>query len=235
MTTTRWIRFATLFGLLALLSACGAGDAEGESPRSADAASSGAKAKEAEETLPKVIVLGDSIAAGLHLDIPLDESFPALLELQLEEAGHPFDLVNAGVSGDTTAGGRSRLAWMLSQNPDLLVVELGANDGLRGVALTSIEENLSAIVRGAREAGVPVLLLGMRLPPNLGQDYVEGFAAIYERVGKLEGVRLVPFFMEGVAGVPDLNWTDGIHPTAEGHRILAETVRPHLAEMLREL
>ena len=225
----------TLLALIALVFAsCG----EAETSATRDAAPGpgrGGAPEEVTEDLPKVVFLGDSIAAGLHLERPLDESFPALLHARLAEAGLPFELVNAGVSGDTSAGGRARLDWMLSQDPDLLVVELGANDGLRGVEVASVEENLRAIAEGARARGVPVLLLGMRLPPNLGRPYTEGFAAVYEKVGALEGVTLVPFFMKGVAGEPELNHPDGIHPTAEGHRILAATVRPALEAALRAL
>ncbi|MCA9319515.1 MAG: arylesterase [Planctomycetes bacterium] len=187
------------------------------------------------EDAPKLIVLGDSIAAGLHLDDPANEAFPAVMQRTLAERGLPFRLINAGVSGDTSAGGLRRLPWMLSQNPDLLVVELGANDGLRGTSLDAVEESLRGIVVGAREAGVAVLLLGHRLPPNLGRDYTERFAAVFDRIAKEFDLPYLPFFMQGVAGQPDLNFPDGIHPTAEGHRRLADRVVAALEPVLRQV
>lgn len=178
---------------------------------------------------PKVAFLGDSISAGLSL--PADQAFPALLARRLR-AEQPFQLINAGVSGDTSAGGLRRLDWILKQHPDVVVVELGANDGLRGVPLDSIERNLRAILQKVRDAGAIPLLLGMRLPPNYGAEYVEGFAAIYPRLARELGVAHVPFFMQGVAGVPELNLEDGLHPTAEGQRRLAASVEPALREAL---
>jgi len=186
------------------------------------------------EDAPRVAFLGDSVTAGLHL--PADEAFPAVLQRELFDAGVPFRLLNAGVSGDTSAGGLSRVGWLLERSdPDVLVLELGVNDGFRGVDLALIEDNLSAIVERARSADVAVVLLGMRLPPNYGDAYAEGFAGLYDRVGALEGVAYVPFFMEGVAGVADLNLPDGIHPTGEGHRRLARNVADALAAVLADL
>ena len=176
--------------------------------------------------------LGDSLTAGYGL--AEDEAFPALLGAQLRERGRPVRVVNAGVSGDTSAGGLRRLPWLLTQRPDVLVVALGANDGLRGLPVTLTEDNLRAIVSQARGAGARVLLLGLRLPPNLGADYVRAFEAVYPRVAKETGVPLVPFFLEGVGGVAALNQEDGIHPTGEGQRRIADTVLPHLMPLLAE-
>lgn len=182
---------------------------------------------------PRVLFLGDSLSAGLHL--PADEAFPAVLRDRLAADGVRFELVNAGVSGDTTAGGLARLDWLLRQAPDLVVVELGANDGLRGVALESIESNLRQIVQRLQAKGLPVLLLGMRLPPNYGSTYTEGFASLYQRVADETGVHLVPFFLEGVAGDPNLNLPDGIHPTTEGHERIADNLAPKLTELIQAL
>jgi acyl-CoA thioesterase-1 len=181
---------------------------------------------------PLLVFLGDSLTAGYGL--AEDEAFPALLGAQLRERGRPVRVVNAGVSGDTSAGGLRRLPWLLTQRPDVLVVALGANDGLRGLPVTLTEDNLRAIVSQARGAGARVLLLGLRLPPNLGADYVRAFEAVYPRVAKETGVPLVPFFLEGVGGVAALNQEDGIHPTGEGQRRIADTVLPHLMPLLAE-
>lgn len=182
---------------------------------------------------PTVAFLGDSITAGLHL--PAEQSFPAVVQRRLAEAGRPFHRIDGGVSGDTSAGGKRRIAWLLKSAPDVVVIELGANDGLRGLALDQIEENLRAIVAATRAGGARALLLGMRIPPSYGPEYVDGFAALYERIAEELEVPLVPFFMEGVGGVPDLNLPDGLHPNPEGHRRLAERLIEPLDSLLREL
>jgi len=180
---------------------------------------------------PLVVFLGDSLTAGLGL--AEDRAFPALVARQLGDE-MPVRVVNAGVSGDTTSGGLRRLDWLLRQDPDLLVVELGANDALRGQSVEGIEKNLRAIVGRAREAGVPVLLVGLRIPPSYGAEYAESFRAIYPAIARDLDVPLVPFLLEGVAGHPDLNQPDGIHPTAEGHQVVAETVGPWVLRALGE-
>jgi acyl-CoA thioesterase-1 len=184
-------------------------------------------------TGPRVVFLGDSLAAGLHL--PADEAFPAVLADLLAAEGLPIELVNAGVSGDTTAGGLARLDWLLRQEPDLLVVELGANDGLRGVSLASVEANLRGIVEATRARGVEVLLLGMKLPPNYGADYTTGFEQLFARIAAETGVPFVPFFLDGVAADPELNLPDGIHPNSEGHRVVAENLLGALRPLVQEL
>lgn len=182
---------------------------------------------------PTVAFLGDSITAGLHL--PAEQAFPAIVQRRLAEAGRPFHRVDGGVSGDTSAGGRRRIDWLLRSAPDIVVIELGGNDGLRGLALERIEENLRAIVASTREAGARPLLLGMRIPPSYGPEYVEGFAALYERIAAELEVPLVPFFMDGVGGVPDLNLPDGLHPNPEGHQRLAERLIEPLETVLGQL
>jgi acyl-CoA thioesterase-1 len=177
-------------------------------------------------------VLGDSLAAGLGL--PESEAFPAIVEEMLRKRGHDLRVLNAGVSGDTTAGGLNRLGWILEQSPEVLVVELGGNDALRGQPLDNIEANLRQIVRRAREHGARVLLLGMDLPTNYGPDYTRGFAALYERVARDENATLVPGFMREVGLDPDLLQPDGLHPTAEGQRRLAASLVPALEKMLED-
>jgi acyl-CoA thioesterase I len=191
------------------------------------------KPLEIPDDAPTVAFLGDSISAGLHLSA--DEAFPAVLQRELAAEGRPFRLVNAGVSGDTSAGGLRRVDWLLSRKPGLIVIELGGNDGLRGQPAESVEANLREIVRKAKAAGAKVLLLGIRLPPNLGEDYVASFEAVYARVAADEQVALVEDFLDGVGGVAELNLEDALHPTAEGHRKLAENVAPELRKVLEEL
>jgi len=181
---------------------------------------------------PRVVFLGDSITAGLGLDA--EQAFPALLAETLGREGLPVQVVNAGVSGDTTAGGLRRLDWLLRQKPDVVVVGLGGNDGLRGLELKASEENLRGIVRKSREAGADVLLLGMLIPPNYGPEYTSQFRELYPRVAKELDVPLVPFVLEGVGGNLRLNQPDGIHPTAEGHQIVAQNVLPHLRPLVTE-
>ena len=178
-----------------------------------------------------VVFLGDSISAGLGVNPEL--AFPARLKTRLAEKGSPFRLINAGVSGDTTAGGLARTDWLLRQRPRVLVVELGGNDALRGQPLKNIEANLKEIIARARQADSRVLLLGMRIPPSYGKAYCDGFAAIYDRLGQREGVTYVPFFMEDVAGDAELNLPDGIHPTAAGHERLAAKIAPALEALLK--
>ena len=177
-----------------------------------------------------MVFLGDSLTAGYGLEG--DQAYPALLERRLAEQGTPVRVINAGVSGDTTAGGLTRLDWLLRQKPDILVVGLGGNDGLRGVDLDQTESNLREIVRRAKAAGARVLLLGMRIPPNYGPDYTSRFEAMYPQIAKELDVPLVPFLLEGVGGIADLNQADAIHPTAKGQEIVADNVEPYLRELL---
>lgn len=158
-----------------------------------------------------------------------------MLQRTLAARGKPFELLNAGMSGDTSAGGLRRVAWILKQQPALVIVELGANDGMRGQPVAEVEQNLRAIVERIREHGTAVMLLGMRIPPSYGQSYVESFDAIYPRIAKDLGVAFVPFFMAGVATDPKLNLPDGIHPTKEGHERLAENLAGPLENALAAL
>jgi acyl-CoA thioesterase I len=182
---------------------------------------------------PLVVFLGDSLSAGYGLEE--DEAFPARVAELLAARGRPIRAVNAGVSGDTSAGGLARLDWLLRQKPDVLVVELGGNDGLRGQPVAATEANLRAIARRSLDAGVEVLLVGIQVPPNYGPDYARDFAAIFPRLATELNLRLLPFLLEGVAGDPQLNLPDGIHPTAAGHERVAENVVPPLLQILEAL
>lgn len=179
---------------------------------------------------PLVVFLGDSLTAGLGLEA--EDAYPARVAEALEARGIAARVVNAGVSGDTTAGGLARLDWLLAQRPALVVVALGANDGLRGQPLESIDQNLRAIVTRARAAGARVVLAGMQMPPNYGPEYTRGFRELYPRLARELDVPLIPFLLDGVAAVPELNQPDGIHPTAEGQRRIAGTVLPAIERAL---
>ena len=179
----------------------------------------------------RVVFLGDSLTAGLGVD--KEQAFPALLGDLMKQDGLPVQVVNAGVSGDTTAGGLARLDWLLKQKPDVLVVGLGGNDGLRATDVAESERNLLEIVHRAKAAGAAVLLLGMQMPPNYGPDYTAAFRAIYPRVAAETDTPLVPFVLEGVGGVADLNQADGIHPTVAGHKLVAANVLPKLRELVK--
>ncbi len=171
-----------------------------------------------------LLFIGDSLTAGYGLDP--DEAYPALVQKKIEAAGLPWRVVNAGLSGDTTAGGLRRLDWILRQKVSLIVIELGANDGLRGIAPAVTQENLKKIIERIRRS-VPeatIVLAGMQVPANLGPEHTKQFAAIYPALAKECGVELIPFLLEGVGGHPELNQADGIHPTIEGQAILAENV-----------
>ncbi len=184
-------------------------------------------------SLPLVIFLGDSLTAGFGVGEEL--AFPARVGERLAERGWSIRLVNAGVSGDTTAAGVSRLDWLLAQQPDIVVLALGANDGLRGLSLAETERNLESIVERSRASGAEVLLVGMKLPPSYGAQYTDGFESLYPRLAERLGVDLVPFLLEGVAAVPELNLADGIHPNAPGHEALARTVAPYVERILERL
>jgi acyl-CoA thioesterase-1 len=226
-----WRKLAThaLALVIPTLVACGA-QASDEAPRRAVPVFNPVPAvRPAAPAAPLVVFLGDSLTAGLGLDE--NQAYPALLGRQLNQEGKAVRVVNAGVSGDTTAGGLSRLDWLLGQHPDVLVVGLGANDGLRGLPLTEIESNLRHIVRRSQAAGARVLLLGMRIPPNYG-PYAGQLAALYPKLAKELNVPLVPFLLDKVGGVRSLNQADGIHPTAKGQEVVAKNVRPYLEKVL---
>lgn len=184
----------------------------------------------AEASAPLVVFLGDSLTAGYGL--AEDQAYPAVIAEKLEAEGIPARVVNAGVSGDTTAGGRARLDWLLKQKPAVVVVALGANDGLRGFPLQETETNLRAILTRIKASGARPLLAGMLIPPNYGPEYTRGFAELYPRLARELDVPLIPFLLEGVAAETDLNQADGIHPTAEGQKRVAETVLAFLRPLL---
>lgn len=178
----------------------------------------------------RILALGDSLTAGYG--VAPDQAFPVRLEAALTARGYDVRLINAGVSGDTTAGGRARLAWALADKPHLAIVELGANDSLRGLDPDQARANLAAILAELRKRGVGTLLAGMLAPPNLGADYGARFNAIYPGLAQEFGVPLYPFFLEGVAGKALLNQPDGLHPNAQGIEVIVQSILPHLLPLL---
>lgn len=174
------------------------------------------------DSRPRITVLGDSLTAGLGL--PKAASYPALLQERVDAAGLRFEVVNAGVSGDTSAGGLARLDWALEGDVRILIVALGGNDGLRGLPPEELQRNLARIVERAQAKGITVILAGMEAPPNYGRDYIVSFHQVYPALAAKYHVALVPFLLQGVAGIEQLNQRDGIHPTAAGAKIVADTV-----------
>jgi acyl-CoA thioesterase I len=182
----------------------------------------------------RVLVLGNSIAAGYGLDP--QQAFPAVLQEKIDSAGLPFTMVNAGVSGETTAGGLRRIDWLLREPVEVFILELGGNDGLRGLPVEETRQNLLAIIERVRDRypEAAVLLAGMQIPTNLGAEYTAAFRDVYPDVARESNAILIPFLLEGVGGVPELNLPDRIHPTARGQRIIAGTVWNYLEPVLEE-
>ncbi|MFT7627613.1 MAG: acyl-CoA thioesterase-1, partial [Ulvibacter sp.] len=156
----------------------------------------------------------------------VNDAFPAVLQAKIDSLSLDYVVVNSGLSGETTAGGRSRIQWVLNQEIDVFLLELGANDGLRGVALTETRANLQAIIDvvRAKNSNIPIILAGMELPPNMGKEYTSEFRSIFSDLAKKNDLAFIPFILKDVGGIPQLNQSDGIHPTIEGHKIVANTV-----------
>jgi acyl-CoA thioesterase-1 len=181
---------------------------------------------------PRIVFLGDSLTAGYGL--ARSESVPALIQARLDREGYGYEVVNAGVSGDTSAGGVSRLDWALDGDVRILVVELGANDGLRGLPVETMKRNLDTIISRAKARGIKVLLAGMEAPPNYGPAYTSAFRQAFRDLADAHDVAFVPFYLEGVAGIPELNLADGIHPNARGARIIERTIWEALEPLLED-
>ena len=181
----------------------------------------------------RIVVLGDSIAAGFGVDP--EDAYPAVLQRKIDEAKLNYTIVNAGVSGDTTAGGLRRVNWVLRQPVDILILELGGNDGLRGIPVTETGANLQAIIDRAREKhpNIKILLAGMKMPANMGADYTAEFEKVFSDIAKKNKTAFVPFVLENVGGKPDLNLPDRIHPTPAGHEIVAQNIWPVLQPLLK--
>ena len=219
--------FRPLVLLAALLLACGATTPA----RPVEATPSPSSAAAPVADAPVILALGDSLTAGLGL--AQSQAWPTLLQARIDAAGLKYRVVNAGISGDTTATGLARIDWQLSQKPVVIILELGANDGLRGLPVAEARANLGKIIARAQAAGARVLLAGMQVPPNMGPEYSAAFRDMFPALADEYKTPLIPFMLAGVAGDPALNQGDGIHPTAAGHVIVAETVWQHLQPLLR--
>lgn len=182
------------------------------------------------ETTPVIIALGDSLTAGFG--VREEESYPARLQVMLKQNGYPHRVINAGVSGDTTAGGLRRLAWQLRQKPRIVILELGANDGLRGLPVSEMFSNLEKMIRLCQENNAKVLLVGMKIPPNYGEDYAREFENVYVTLAKKYSLDLIPFMLEGVAAKREYTQADGIHPLGPGYEIVTHTTWRALKPML---
>jgi len=222
--------------------ACGGAPAPAESPAAVapspavTASATPSVAPAAATPVPaarRIVILGDSLTAGLGL--PADQAYPALLQTRLDARDNGWQVVNAGVSGDTSAGGLRRLDWSLEGGAAIVVIALGGNDALRGLPAADLERNLDDAVQRAQSAGARVILAGMEAPPNTGPEYTKAFRAVYPAVATRRGAMLVPFLLDGVAGVEALNQADGIHPNQAGARLVADTVWRVLEPVVRDL
>lgn len=177
-----------------------------------------------------IVAMGDSLTEGLG--VPEEKSYPMLLQKALINKGYDYRVVNAGVSGETSSGARSRMEWVLRMQPDIIILETGANDGLRGIDPELIRRNIREMVDAFKAEGIVVVLAGMKIVPNLGPAYSKKFADVYTDVGGDKDVILIPFFLEGVAGIPKMNQPDGIHPTADGYARIVEHIFPYVTEAI---
>lgn len=184
------------------------------------------------DSRPRIVAFGDSLTAGLGVQV--DESYPARLQRRLDSLGYRYRVINAGVSGDTTAGGLRRVSWILNSKPELVILELGANDGLRGLPIDETRQNLRQIILRLQEAQATVILAGMKLPPNYGEGYTTQFESMYRTLAKEHQVPFIPFFLEGVGGTPSLNQADGLHPTGAGYKVIVEHLLKVLMPVLNE-
>ncbi|MEQ1794946.1 MAG: arylesterase [Nitrospira sp.] len=179
---------------------------------------------------PRIVAFGDSLTAGLG--VAADETYPAELQRRLDARGLRYRVINAGVSGETTAGGVRRVPWVLRNKPEIVILELGANDGLRGLRVDETKANLETIIQQLQQSGALVILAGMKLPPNYGKDYLSEFERLYPELAARYHLTLIPFFLEGVAASNTLNQADGIHPTAQGYRMIVEMMLGRLQPVL---
>ena len=225
-----------------LLSACGGTDSKAKAPpaavESTTVAASGATSPAGtpvHTAAPRVLFLGTSLTAGLGLDDPTTQAYPAVIQHIADSLGVKAFVVNAGLSGETSAGAERRVDWLLKEKPDVVVIETGANDGLRGLNPDSTAGNLRQIIKRIRAVNpsAGILLLQMEAPTNLGPEYTRAFHAVFGKVAAEEKVQLAPFFLNGIAGIPKLNQPDGIHPTATGARMAAANLWPSLKQLLR--
>ncbi|NRR93043.1 arylesterase [Winogradskyella undariae] len=229
----KFIKFC-YFIILFLVVSCG----ENNTEKKINEAKSEKETEQTEATdasTKTILCFGDSITAGYGLD-DVTDAFPGVIQQKIDSLGLDYTVVNSGVSGETTAGGRGRIDWILNQKVDIFILELGANDGLRGVNLVETTMNLQAIIDAvkAKSPKTKIVLAGMQLPPNMGQEYTRDFKQIFMNVAEKNEIELIPFILEDVGGIAELNQKDGIHPTVEGHKLVANTVWKTLEPLLEK-
>ena len=216
-----------------LMMACGNNSADKTLPESETKTPTEDSVTPTETNTKTILCFGDSITAGYGLD-DSNDAFPAVLQQKIDALDLNYTVINSGLSGETTAGGKSRISWILNQKIDLFILELGANDGLRGVPLSETRDNLQAIIDAVNKKSpeTKIILAGMQLPPNMGQDYTSEFKQIFIDLANQNNLEFIPFILKDVGGIAELNQADGIHPTVEGHKILANTVWEVLKPLL---
>ncbi len=222
--TNQWIFFLLIFW--GIVAGCG----KNEPPESPPAESGVSSTQNATEGV--IVAMGDSLTEGYG--VPEGDAYPAMLETRLREAGYHFEVVNAGIGGETSSGARSRAEWVLKLNPDIVILETGANDGLRGVDPALTRRNIAETVEIFQDRGAVVVLAGMQMVRNMGEEFTREFAEVYPSVAEEKELIRIPFFLEGVAMEPSLNLDDGVHPNAEGYRRIVDTVFPHVVQAIEK-
>lgn len=222
------------FSGLVLVLSCGNSDTSKKNKKAEEAIVKTEISTKTENDTKRILFFGDSLTAGYGLE-DINDAFPALIQSKVDSLSLRYTVINSGVSGETSAGGKSRINWVLNQKVDVFVLELGANDGLRGVPLKETRENLQAIIDAVlkKSPTTKIILAGMQLPPNMGIDYVTEFKTIFPQLAKKNNVNLIPFLLKDVGGIPDLNQADGIHPTVQGQKILANNVWAILGPIIK--
>ncbi len=219
----KW-KAVAMFFLLAFLVSCGDKPAETEKKTKSGASTQKKDSVSTNSSVKNIIFYGNSLTAGYGLDP--SEAFPALVQEKIDSANLPYKVINAGLSGETTAGGKGRIDWILQQPVDVFVLELGGNDGLRGIPVKETVKNLQFIIDRVKQKypSAQIILAGMQIPPNMGARYTSEFRGAFKQLADKNQILFIPFILEGVGGIPELNLPDGIHPTAEGHKIVANNV-----------
>ena len=222
------------FSCLVLVLSCGNSDTSKKNKKAEEAIIKTEISTKTENDTKRILFFGDSLTAGYGLE-DINDAFPALIQYKVDSLSLRYTVINSGVSGETSSGGNSRINWVLNQKVDVFVLELGANDGLRGVPLKETRENLQAIIDAVlkKSPTTKIILAGMQLPPNMGIDYVTEFKTIFPQLAKKNNVNLIPFLLKDVGGIPDLNQADGIHPTVQGQKILANNVWAILGPIIK--
>jgi acyl-CoA thioesterase-1 len=210
----------------------GCGEKNNTTKNSTDDSESMTQVEESTASSKKILFFGDSLTAGYGLEV--SQAFPALIQQKLDSLELDYTVINAGLSGETTASGKNRLGWVLEDDIEIIIIELGANDGLRGIPLSETQANLKSMVATVKQKlpNAEIILAGMKIPPNMGPDYTAEFEGIFPELASAEKVHLIPFLLEDVAGIPELNQGDGIHPTVEGQKIVAQNVWDILGPLL---